>query len=134
MKPSLIPVIALFFSVTVLAEGVNSAIQFPTGQSSITVSASVVRGDRDRYSVVAKRGQTMTIAIRAIEDNAVFVLYAPKYRIESDDSIAGETLPNAGEGDDVMAWTGVLPSSGRYLIAVGGTRGNASYQLTVTIR
>ncbi|MBK1642690.1 hypothetical protein CKO12_12580 [Chromatium okenii] len=133
MNISRIPIIALFFSVTVLADGVT-AIQFPTGQSSRTVSASVVRGERDRYSIIAKQGQTMTVAIYAIEDNAVFNLYAPKYRLQADGSIAGETLPNAGEGDDAVAWTGVLPSSGRYLIAVGGTRGNASYQLTVTIR
>ncbi|WP_204840266.1 hypothetical protein, partial [Rhodopseudomonas palustris] len=114
MNISRIPIIALFFSVTVLADGVT-AIQFPTGQSSRTVSASVVRGERDRYSIIAKQGQTMTVAIYAIEDNAVFNLYAPKYRLQADGSIAGETLPNAGEGDDAVAWTGVLPSSGRYL-------------------
>jgi hypothetical protein len=29
---------------------------------------------------------------------------------------------------------GVLPSTGKYLIVVGGTRGNATYKLTLAIR
>ena len=49
-------------------------------------------------------------------------------------TITGPTLAGAGEGEDAMKWKGPLPVSGKYLIEVGGTRGGASYKLTVTIK
>lgn len=45
-----------------------------------------------------------------------------------------ESLPGAGDGDDAMKWTGRLPADNEYVIVVGGTRGNASYTLTISIR
>jgi len=33
-----------------------------------------------------------------------------------------------------MNWNGALPRSGDYVIEVGGTRGNATYKLKVTVR
>jgi hypothetical protein len=39
----------------------------------------------------------------------------------------------AGETDDATVWQGTLPVSGKYLIVVGGTRGNAAYKLKITI-
>jgi hypothetical protein len=69
--------------------------------------------------------------------NAVFQLFAPGAKLETDNSmpqVTGLTLSGVGEGDDAMRWSGRLPQSGRYLIVVGPTRGNASYHLMVTIR
>ncbi len=43
-------------------------------------------------------------------------------------------LLDAGDEDDAMTWSGTLPSSGDYKIIVGGTRGNATYKLTVSIK
>jgi hypothetical protein len=60
------------------------------------------------------------VHITSLEDNAVFDLYAPGGRR----SLAEETTD----------WTGELPRSGDYVISVGGTRGNATYTLEVTIR
>jgi hypothetical protein len=36
--------------------------------------------------------------------------------------------------DDATTWEGELPANGDYVIAVGGTRGNASYSLEVSVK
>jgi len=64
----------------------------------------------------------------------LFPFYKPGSKIAREDGITeikGETLPGAGEEDDATAWNGVLPVSGKYLIVVGGTRGNATDKLKI---
>jgi len=109
---------------SVLAQGVNKKIQFQRGSSSATVKGAVVRGDRDRYSLGAKKGQTMSVKITSLEDNAVFQIYLPGEE---------QALPKAGDGDDATDWSGELPQDAEYVIVVGGTRGNATYSLKVSI-
>jgi len=109
----------------IVAEGVKQKIRFTRGLSSATVSGAVVRGDRDRYYVGAKEGQHMTVKITSPENNAVFQIYLPGEQ---------ESLPRAGEGDDATNWSGDLPADAEYIIVVGGTRGNASYKLTVAVK
>ncbi len=106
------------------ADGVTKRIRFAKGKHSASVSNSVVRGDRDTYIAGAGAGQTMTVKITSLENNAVFQIEGPD----------GEYLDGAGEMDDAMNFSGVLPAKGDYKIVVGGTRGNASYKLTVTIK
>ena len=108
----------------VVAQGVKKKIQFARGASSATVEGAVIRGDRDRYYLGAKKGQTMSVKITSEEDNAVFQLYLPGEE---------EALPGAGDSDDAKNWSGELPRDAEYVIVVGGTRGNASYKLTVSI-
>lgn len=98
-------------------------IHFTPGTSSGKVSGAVIRGERDFYSLGAKAGQKMTVTIKALEDNAVFQIYQP--------GVDRKPLP--GADGDTTSWTGKLPSSGSYLIEVGGTRGNATYELNVSI-
>ncbi|MFH0996774.1 MAG: hypothetical protein V1844_14955 [Pseudomonadota bacterium] len=79
----------------------------------------------------------MEIKISALENNAVFQIYKPGYKVSEEDGITdidGESLPYAGEMNDAKAWKGILPVSGKYLIVVGGTRGNSEYKLKVTVR
>ena len=112
-------------------------IRFDRGASSKAISASVIRGERSLYSIGARAGQRLTLSIRSVEDNAVFQVYAPGAQPKHADygmEISGTALPGAAEGQDAKSWSGVLPQSGPYLIAVGPTRGNATYTLTVTIR
>ena len=113
-------------------------IRFARGASSAEVRGAVVRGERALYSVEARGGQRMSLRIAALENNAVFQVYAPGAVPRTGDDavleVAGEALPGAGEGDDGTRWTGVLPRSGAYLVVVGATRGNATYRLAVTIR
>ena len=106
------------------AAGVKKTIHFAPGKDNITLSGSVVRSDSDIYYVTASRNQTMNVSVSSLEDNAVFQIYLPD---------AHKTLAQAGELDDATQWSGKLPIDGRYQIWVGGTRGNASYKLTVKI-
>jgi len=107
-----------------LADGVKQKIRFAKGSSSATVSGAVVRGDSDRYYVGARKGQTMSVKITSEEDNAVFQIYLPGEQ---------KALHGAGDGDDATNWSGELPADAEYVIVVGGTRGNATYKLKVSI-
>jgi len=109
---------------SLLAQGVKKKIQFARGSSSATVEGGVIRGERDRYYLGAKKGQTMSVKITSEEDNAVFQVYLPGEE---------DALPGAGDGDDAKDWSGELPRDAEYIIVVGGTRGNASYRLKVSI-
>ncbi len=113
--------------------GVKKEIRFNSGSSAAVVKESVVRGERDFYHLTAKAGQNMEIRIDSVEKNAVFQIYKPGHKIGADE-IEGETLPDAGETDDATQWKGELPVTGKYLFVIGGTRGNATYELKVTVR
>ena len=115
--------VALGFASLTSADGITKRIRFAKGKSSATVSGAVVRGDQDTYILGAGVGQRMTVRITSTENNAVF-------QVMDDD---GNYLDNAGEGDDATNWSGKLPWKGDYRIIVGGTRGNASYRMTVSI-
>ena len=106
------------------ADGITKRVRFAKGRSSVTLSNSVIRGDRDTYILGAKTGQRIIVRVTSLEDNAAF-------RIERAN---GEFLQGAGEMDDATSVTVRLPESGDYRIVVGGTRGNASYKLTISIR
>jgi hypothetical protein len=110
---------------SVWGQRVKRKVRFARGTSSTTIKGAVVRGDLDRYYIGAKAGQTMTVKITSLEKNAVFQIY---YHGEE------ESLPGAGDGDDATHWTGELPIDNEYVIVVGGTRGNASYTLTISVK
>ena len=105
-------------------DGITKRVRFAKGRSSVTLSNSVIRGDRDTYILAAKAGQRMAVRVTALEKNAAFQIERPN----------GEYLEGAGEMDDATRVTVRLPESGDYRIVVGGTRGNASYKLTISIR
>jgi hypothetical protein len=117
--------IGAFAACSVFADGVTKKVRFARGTSATTIRGAVIRGERDRYLVGAKAGQTMTVKITSLEKNAVFQIY-----------LAGEqeSLPGAGEMDDATRWSGRLPADSQYVIVVGGTRGNAPYTLTISIK
>jgi Tol biopolymer transport system component len=99
-------------------------VTFSPGSHSATLKGSVIRGERDEYLLDARARQQMSVRISSLEDNAVFHIVEPG---------SNRTLPGAGERDDAREWSGELPTSGDYTIVVGGTRGNATYTLRVTI-
>jgi hypothetical protein len=94
-------------------------VKFSPGANSTTIKNSVVRGDRNTYLLGAKLGQQMNLKITSLENNAVFDVIAPD----------GKTIKQ-----EATTWSGKLPANGDYQIIVGGTRGNASYELTVEIK
>ena len=101
-----------------LVIGVDEVIRFASGGSSAVISDAVVVGERNRYTLEAAAGQTMNVDVVSLENNAVFDVYGP-----GDTLLAGET----------MTASIVLPESGVYILILGATRGNASYDLTVEI-
>ena len=119
--------VVILFTVGTLAEighDLTKRVRFAKGKSSITLSNGVIRGERDTYILGAKAGQRMTVKVTALENNAAFQIKGPD----------GDYLEGAGEMDDATSVTVTLPRNGDYRIIVGGTRGNASYKLTVSIR
>lgn len=107
-------------------------LRFNHGSTTAVVEGEFLLGERNFYYLTAKAGQTMEVSIDSIEKNAVFAVYKPGYKVASG-KITGASFKGACETDDATSWTGALPASGRYLIAVGGTRGNADYKLKVII-
>jgi hypothetical protein len=117
--------ICVFAFGSISAQGVKKKVRFAPRTSSTTIRGAVIRGERDRYYLGAKAGQTMSVKITSLEKNAVFQIY---FHGEE------ETLPRAGDDDDATNWSGQLPIDNEYVIVVGGTRGNATYALTISIK
>ena len=124
VKLALISILLTALTVTALAAGIKKRVRFPRGSNSTTISGAVIRGEQDRYILGAREGQTMTVRIRSVEDNAVFQIYLPGEQ---------ESLEGAGERDDAKSWKGELPATTDYIIVVGASRGNAKYKLEVKI-
>lgn len=118
----ILAVLLFLTTISVPAQGGGSTrrIRFARGRTTTVIENAVVRGERDRYLLRARAGQTLIVRITSLEDNAVFDVGAP-----------GGRRSLAQEATD---WTGKLPHSGDYVIVVGGTRGNAGYTLEVTVR
>jgi hypothetical protein len=113
-------------------------VRFDRGSSSKEMTAAVIRGGRSLYSIDARAGQRLSVSIAAAEDNAVFQIYPPgaqaEHRAYSVEIVGPKALPGAEEGQDAKSWSGVLPTTGVYLVVVGPTYGNATYTLKVAIR
>ena len=106
-------------SVNIIAQSDRTRrIQFNQGEISTTVIDSVVRGTRDIYLLRANQSQIMTISLTSLGNNAVFDLVSP------------DNIILKAEVTDTNL---VLPINGDYKIIVGGTRGNANYNLYVEI-
>jgi hypothetical protein len=110
---------------------------FATGSTRGTAAGHVQRGARDLYSLAAQAGQHMTVTLTTPDDNAVFQIYEPGTTLGRDaDGILefhGKSLHVAGDGNDATRWSGRLPQSGTYLIAIGSNRGNARYSMDIRI-
>jgi hypothetical protein len=109
------------------AEEFKKPLHFAQGKKSAIVSGDVVRGDRDVYLIRVHSGQVMSINLSSLEDNAAFDLLEPRAR--------GSKKENEiTKGSDITTWKGTLSKTGTYKVVVGGTRGNTSYKLQVTVQ
>jgi hypothetical protein len=117
-------ILAVLFCLTTITVPAQSdrtmRIRFSRGRTTKVIRDAVVRGTRDRYLLRASAGQTLIVHITSLENNAVFDIHSPRGR---------HMLTQ-----EATDWTGELQRSGDYVIVVGGTRGNASYTLEVTVR
>lgn len=134
------PLLALMWAVALMPLAATAderpEVRFARGGTDTVIDGAVVRGDRDIYPINASAGQTMTVTIGALEDNAVFQIFPPgtHYSRDQYDIWTFHGQPVRGADGDTRQWTGRLTSGGQYLIVVGGTRGNAGYSLHVEIR
>lgn len=96
-------------------------LEVDPGGEDVVLENSVIRGERDAYVVDPAEfgtGQQLNLEISSLEDNAVFDVYGP------DDTLLEQESTQA---------TIDLVQGGDHLIVVGGTRGNATYELKVNI-
>jgi hypothetical protein len=93
-------------------------ISFAKGATSAVAKGSVVRGDRKIYLVNAAKNQSMTLSVTALESNAVVALVGPDGKLIKQEAT---TIKQ------------VLPATGDYQVIVSGTRGNATYEVTIAI-
>jgi hypothetical protein len=137
IRPILAVLLVGAFLTGVAEAGVSREVNFAKGSKSTLIEGSVVRGENDQYYLTGQAGQKMAASLSATAQNVAFTIYQPGYKAGKDADgileIKGTALPGTAEGEDATAWQGVLPSSGKYLILVGGTRGNATYRLKITI-
>ena len=116
---------ALGLALPLGAAELTNNIAFERGHNSSIFHGSVVRGDRDVYVVRVRAGQVMSVKATALEHNVAFSIFEPK---------ATEAIPGAEDENDLTEWSGTLTKSGAYRIFVGGTRGNATYTLQVSVK
>jgi hypothetical protein len=122
---------AMLAAAPALSESMLRPVHFTAGQSSITLDGAVVRGDSDVWSFAANGGQTATIAVTSLEDNAAFAIFEPPASVTHSDD--GLDVDGTMLGADIKQWQGKLPASGEYYVQVSGDRGNATYKLTISI-
>ena len=101
------------------AQTTTQRVRFARGRTTTVLRGSLIRGERINYVLGARAGQLMIVHITSREQNAVFDIRAPRGAL-----LAQETTD----------WEEQLPRSGDYVITVGGTRGNTSYTLEITLR
>jgi hypothetical protein len=104
------------------AQGRPVPVQFEKGRTTAVLKGSADNADGVTYIFAAKKGQTMTVHLTSPGKLAVFSVTEP-----------GGALRGALEVTD---YTGELPSTGTYLLAVWNKRkrGRTPYTVELTIR
>ena len=129
--------LAFLLPLAALSAGAQPLPNVPTLQvppGGATVTGQVAANGRNVYSVAANSLQALSVTIASPGNNAIFQVYdvgASATGATGSAVISGTTLSGAGPADASMAWIGVIPQTGIYLIAVDSKSGPASYTLTV---
>lgn len=116
--------LTVFFAVTVSAQcrtGAPARVSFVRGSTSARVDAVMkIKGDAC-YSLRARAGQQMVVSLSSAHDFARFNVFPPS----QDHTIASET----------SEWSGVLPETGDYVIAVYPRTNDeaSSFTLDITV-
>lgn len=141
MKDSRVKIVAAFLAfllpLATLPAGAQPLPDIPTIQvpaGGATVTGQVAANGRNVYYVSAKSLQALSVAVASPGNNAMFQVYdvgASASGATGSAVVSGTTLTGAGTADASMAWIGVIPQTGLYLIAVDSKGGPANYTLTV---
>ena len=93
-------------------------LRFARGRTTGVVKDTIRLCTSHEYRLRARAGQTMSVHL-ATDGPTIFTVYAPSGPVEG--------------ADGVSDWSGELPDSGQYTIAIG-TDATARYTLEVTVR
>ena len=112
--------IQLALAVTIILSSVSAIqaqdrsvdVRFPAGSTGTTITDSVTGRDAVLYRVGAEAGQMMSVFLSSDNAATYFNVYAPG-RSLGDEALAIGELSNP-----INDWTGVLPASGEYTVAV----------------
>src|SRR5438874_103222 len=103
--------------------GRPTPVRFEKGRTTAVLQGTADKANGFTYILAAKAGQTMTVHVTSSAGVAIFSVTAPSGAVEG--------------ALEVKDWTGQLPDTGNYLIAVWNKRkrGRAiPYTLEITIR
>lgn len=103
----------------VQAKGPVETVHFARGTTGTVLEGGVLRGEINTYILGAARGQTITVSISSVENNAYFDLVNP----------SGNLMQQEAQSAKMR-----LPANGNYRLLVGSSRGNATYKIKVTIK
>jgi len=98
-------------------------VQFEKGRTTAVLKGTADNAHGYTYMLVAKAGQTMTVHVTSSAGAAIFSITAPSGAVEG--------------ALEVKDWSGALPDTGQYLIAVWNKRkgGRAiPFTIEITIR
>jgi hypothetical protein len=103
--------------------GQPTVVKFEKGRTTAVLKGKADNAHGFTYILAAKAGQTMTVHVTSTAGEAIFSLTAPSGAVEG--------------ALEVKDWSGQLPDTGSYLVAVWNKRkrGRAiPYTLEITIR
>ncbi|MXQ07225.1 SH3 domain-containing protein [Alphaproteobacteria bacterium GH1-50] len=109
-------VLAFLFVVStaigVSAQDRSVNVSFPPGMTATTIDGTVSGRDAVLYRVGAEAGQTMSVVLSSDNAATYFNVYAPGR------SLGDEALAIGEMSDPINNWSGDLPASGEYTVAV----------------
>ncbi|MBN9420678.1 MAG: hypothetical protein J0I12_34855 [Candidatus Eremiobacteraeota bacterium] len=108
-----------FLTASVQAKGPVETVHFARGTTGTVLQGAVLRGEINTYILGAARGQTITVSISSVENNAYFDLVNP----------SGNLMQQEAQSANMR-----LPANGNYRLLIGSSRGNATYKVKVTIK
>jgi hypothetical protein len=118
-----VAVCCLAVSASAQAGGQPKVVRFERGRTTAVLKASADNAHGYTYTLAAKAGQTMSVHVTSSAGAAIFSITAPSGAIEG--------------ALEVKDWSGQLPDTGSYLIAVWNKkkRGPAiPFTIEITIR
>lgn len=122
-------VASFLIATSCFAEDSTQEIEFAAGESSSSVSRSVVPGDHDMFTMNLTRAQYVVVSLTSAGQKIVFDLWKPGYL-----SGFGGQLDGARLASGATEYIDQLPATGRYLIVIeGAPSGKVDYTLTVAV-
>lgn len=87
-------------------------------EGTVVEANAVISGEADRYTVLLDAGQTVDFSLASLEDNAVFAIIGPgQYFFVN----------------EAQSFSVEVPLSGEYQVIISPDRGNATYDLAITV-